>query len=99
MLCLLLTLLAIPVAYSLFDDLKATSRWRRFAETVARESSGNTQEIETAPKAREQAHRAERDWKKLSRQITDTKQKARKGINRSRFAFRAFCVYLRLQSL
>jgi HAE1 family hydrophobic/amphiphilic exporter-1 len=33
-LSLLLTLLATPVVYSLLDDLKATSRWRRLAEVT-----------------------------------------------------------------
>jgi HAE1 family hydrophobic/amphiphilic exporter-1 len=39
-LSLLLTLIATPVVYSLLDDLKATSRWRRFAEVTAPISQG-----------------------------------------------------------
>ncbi len=45
-LSLLLTLIATPVVYSLLDDLKATQRWRRFAESTARRYPRNSREIQ-----------------------------------------------------
>ena len=39
-LSLLLTLIATPVVYSLLDDMKATSRWRRFATNASSVARG-----------------------------------------------------------
>ncbi len=44
-LSLLLTLIATPVVYSLLDDVKATSRWRRLAEVVGSVSQGIVEKI------------------------------------------------------
>jgi HAE1 family hydrophobic/amphiphilic exporter-1 len=59
-LSLLLTLIATPVVYSLLDDMKATHRWRRFAETV----SAVTQRIIARKKSR----------RKLSREVKSDDQ-------------------------
>jgi hydrophobic/amphiphilic exporter-1 (mainly G- bacteria), HAE1 family len=49
-LSLLLTLIATPVVYSLLDDLKATSRWRRFAETATSFTHGIIERLKPKPR-------------------------------------------------
>jgi HAE1 family hydrophobic/amphiphilic exporter-1 len=49
-LSLLLTLIATPVVYSLLDDLKQTSRWRRFAENTATITHGIVERLKPKPR-------------------------------------------------
>lgn len=72
-LSLLLTLIATPIVYSLLDDLKATSRWRRWATATAAISGRARRAVRRAP------HQTPTHQTAESRGISDESVAARGG--------------------
>src|SRR5689334_20600789 len=67
-LSLLLTLIATPVVYSLLDDLKATSRWRRLASITGSVSQSVVGKLKRPRRARAREATAERAAVEASRE-------------------------------
>jgi HAE1 family hydrophobic/amphiphilic exporter-1 len=67
-LSLLLTLIATPVVYSLLDDLRATSRWRRLASITGSVSQSVVGKLKRPRRARAREATAERPAVDASRE-------------------------------
>jgi HAE1 family hydrophobic/amphiphilic exporter-1 len=67
-LSLLLTLIATPVVYSLLDDLRATSRWRRLASITGSVSQSVVGKLKRPRRARAREATAERSTVEASRE-------------------------------